>query len=163
MTAAAKAAAKPVAQREITLTRTFDAPRALVFKAWTDPKHVAQWWGPKGFSNTDCEMDLRVGGGFVLHMRAPDGVIYPCRGVFREIVALERIVYAGPASGDACGAGLPPNAVVTVTFEEDDGQTTVTIQTRLQSAADREAAVNRGFRIGWTDSFDRLAAHLSKV
>jgi uncharacterized protein YndB with AHSA1/START domain len=147
-------------ERTIVIMRVFNAPRALIFKAWTDPKHVAHWWGPKGFSNTDCEMDLRVGGAIRLHMRGPNGATYPCEGMFREIVVPERIVYAGPARGDACGAGLPPNAVVTVTFEEVDGQTTVTIHTRLQSAADREAAVKGGFRIGWTDSFDRLAEHL---
>jgi uncharacterized protein YndB with AHSA1/START domain len=150
-------------ERTIVITRVFDAPRELVFKAWTDPKHVAQWWGPKGFENTTCEMNLRVGGSFRLWMRGPDGTMYPCEGVFREVVVPERIVYAGPARGDACGAGLPPNAVVTVTFDEDDGETTMTIHTRLQSAADREAAVKMGFRAGWTDSFDRLAEYLGKV
>ena len=150
-------------KRTIVITRVFDGPRALVFKAWTDPKHVAQWWGPKGFNNTDCEMDMRTGGAFVLHMRGPDGVMYPCEGVFREVVVPERIVYTGPARGDACGAGLPPNAMVTVTFEEDDGQTTVTIYTRFQSSADREAAVKMGFRTGWTDSFDRLADYLLTI
>ena len=66
--------------REVTLTRIFDAPRTLVFAMWTDPRHVAQWWGPQGFSNPVCEMDVRSGGALRIVMRAPDGVDYPMRG-----------------------------------------------------------------------------------
>jgi uncharacterized protein YndB with AHSA1/START domain len=148
--------------RDIVITRVFAAPRKLVFKAWTDPEHVAQWWGPKGFVSTGCEIDLRPGGTFRLQMQGPDGVIYPCRGVFREIIEPERIVYAGALSdGPACGAGLPARAIVTVTFAEHDGKTTLTIHTRLSSAADHEAAVNAGFNPGWASSLERLAEHLA--
>jgi uncharacterized protein YndB with AHSA1/START domain len=151
-------------ERTIVITRVFDAPRALVFKAWTDPTHVAQWWGPKGFTNPACEMDLRVGGAFRLHMRGPDGATYPCTGTYREIAEPERIVYAGEAEdGHPCGAGLPPRSLVTVTFAERDGKTTVTIHTRLQTVADRDAAVKMGFDTGWASSLDRLAEHLLKV
>jgi uncharacterized protein YndB with AHSA1/START domain len=148
--------------RTIVITRTFDSPRRLVFKAWTDPRHLAQWWGPPGFSAPLCEMDLRVGGMFRIHLRAPDGVTHPCRGVFREVTEPERIVYAGEAEEGSvgCGAGLPPRAIVTVTFAEHDGKTTVTIHTRLQSAADLEAAVQTGFNAGLAASFERLAEHL---
>jgi uncharacterized protein YndB with AHSA1/START domain len=152
-------------ERTIVITRVFDAPRELVFKAWTDPKHVAQWWGPQGFTSPLCEMDLRVGGVFRVHMRGPDGVTYPCKGVYREVREPERIVYSGEAEEGSvgCGAGLPPRALVTVTFTERDGKTTVTIHTRLQSAADREAAVQTGFNAGWASSLDRLADHLRTV
>lgn len=148
-------------ERAIVITRTFRAPRELVFRAWTDPKHIAQWWGPNGFGSEACDLDLRVGGIFRVHLRGPDGVLYPCKGVFREIVAPERIVYDGLANdSDACGAGLPPNARVTVTFEEDDGETTLTIHTLLNSAADRAAATASGYNIGWAQSLERLGAYL---
>lgn len=148
----------------IVITRTFDAPRAIVFKMFTDPKHVAQWWGPKGFTSPGCEIDLRVGGVFLLHMRGPDGTTYPCKGVYREIVEPERIVYTGVADdGHACGGGLPPRACVTFSFVEHDGKTTLTIDTRLDSVADRDAAVKMGFHAGWTQSFERLADHLARL
>jgi uncharacterized protein YndB with AHSA1/START domain len=150
------------ADREIVITRDFDVPRALLFKVWTDPQHVARWWGPKGFVSSDCEIDLRVGGTFRLRMRGPDGAVYPCQGVFREIVEPERIVYAGvPDEGPACGAGLPPRSIVTVTFVERHGKTTLTIHTRLETAADRDAAVEAGFHAGWESTLERLAEQLT--
>lgn len=150
--------------REITITRVFDAPRELVFAAWTDPNHVERWWGPRGYASFDCEIDLRAGGVFALQMRGPDGAVYPCRRVFREVVKPERIVYTrGSDDGHACGAGLPPRAIVTVTFVERDGKTTLTIHTLLQSAADREAAQTAGFVPGWESTLERLAELLSNV
>src|SRR6201981_2378158 len=90
------------AEREITITRVFDAPRAMVFKAWTDAKELAQWWGPKGFTNPVCELDVRVGGAIRIHMRSPDGSVYPMKGDFREIVPPERLAFShippGPAA-----------------------------------------------------------------
>ena len=86
MTAVAKVAtAKPVVQREITLTRTFDAPRKLVFSMWTDAKHLAAWWGPHGWTNPRAEADPRPGGRILIHMQAPDGTVHPMGGVFDEI------------------------------------------------------------------------------
>jgi uncharacterized protein YndB with AHSA1/START domain len=84
---AAAAQTKPLAERELTITGVFDAPRELVFKAWTDAKHLAQWWGPKGFTTPVCEFDARVGGMLRMHMRAPDGTVYPMKGQIRELVA----------------------------------------------------------------------------
>ena len=83
--------------REFVITREFDAARELVFQAWTDPKHLAQWWGPKGFTNPVCEWDVRPGGKIYDVMRAPNGDRHPMGGVFREIVAPERLVFS-------CGA-----------------------------------------------------------
>jgi uncharacterized protein YndB with AHSA1/START domain len=68
-------------EQELVLTRVFDAPRELVFKVWTDPKHLARWWGPRGFTNPVCELDLRPGGAILIHMRGPDGTVYPMTGV----------------------------------------------------------------------------------
>lgn len=144
--------------REVVITRVLDAPRALVFKAWTDPRHVERWWGPNGFTSFGCEIDLRPGGVFRLHMRGPDGSVHPCRGVFQEIVEPERLVLASTAEdGSACGAGLPPRSTVTVRFDERDGRTTLTLVTRFASAADREAAIGCGVEPGWASCLERLA------
>jgi uncharacterized protein YndB with AHSA1/START domain len=93
---AAMAAAKP-AQPELTMTRVFDAPRELVFRAWTDPERLKRWWGPKGFTNPVCEVDVRPGGAIRIHMRGPDGTVYPMTGAFIEIVEAERLVFTSSA------------------------------------------------------------------
>ena len=98
MTVAARFAAKPVAQREITITRTFDAPRALVFSMFTDAKHLAAWWGPHGWTNPKAEADPRPGGRILIHMQGPDGSTHPMGGVFDEILPHERIVRPGKAT-----------------------------------------------------------------
>lgn len=148
-------------EREIVVSRRFDAPRELVWRAWTDPQAIAEWWGPRGFDAPPCEIDLRPGGRFQIDLNGPDGKIYPCKGTFREIVEPERIVYDGPANEPAgCGAGIPPNATVTVTFAEDGGRTELTIHTLLASEADRDAARDEGFIPGWQDSLERLAEKL---
>jgi uncharacterized protein YndB with AHSA1/START domain len=82
---------------DLVLTRVFDAPRELVWKAWTDPAQVEQWWGPKGFSNPRCEWNARPKGSIRIDMRAPDGVVYPMSGVFQEIVEPERLVFISSA------------------------------------------------------------------
>jgi len=86
-------AAAKAAEREIVMTRVFDAPRELVFQAWTDPMHVAQWWGPEGFSTTIHEMDVRPGGVWRLTMHGPDGRDYKNKMVFLEVARPERLVY----------------------------------------------------------------------
>jgi uncharacterized protein YndB with AHSA1/START domain len=147
----------------ISVTRVFDAPRELVFKMFTDPKHLARFWGPKGFISTVREMDARPGGAFHIDMRGPDGTICPCQGVYWEVVEPERIVYRGEPDGShGCGGGLPPRALVTVTFAEHNGKTKLTINTRFEAAADRDAAVQMGFDAGWASSLDRLAEILEK-
>src|SRR5476651_1103734 len=78
----------------VEIVRVFDAPRALVWQAWTDPKRMAQWFGPRGFTIPVCELDVRVGGSLRIVMRGPDGNDYPMKGVFREIVPPERLVYS---------------------------------------------------------------------
>jgi uncharacterized protein YndB with AHSA1/START domain len=146
---------------ELIITRTFDAPRTLVWQAWTDPKHIMQWWGPAGFNIETCASDLRVGGHFQLKMRAPDGNIYPCIGIFREIVEHERIVYDGEAAeGHPCGAGIPPRAVVTISFAEQQGKTHLTLHTRYASAERKEAAGAARFVVSWEEALERLAEHL---
>jgi uncharacterized protein YndB with AHSA1/START domain len=154
----ARGAALQAEKSTVMITRTVNAPRKLVFAAFTDPVHIAQFWGPAGFASTVCEMDLRPGGKFRLEMRAPDGAIYTCEGTYREIVAPERVVYAGgPDCGHPCGGGIPPQALVTITLAESAGQTTVTIETCFESADGRDAAVKHGFSMGWKQTLARLA------
>lgn len=146
-------------EREIIISRVFAASRSLVWQAWTDPRHVMEWWGPTGFENLACELDLRVGGSFRLSMRGPDNNVYPCTGTFSEIVEHERIVYEGIADdGHACGAGLPPRATVTVSFEPHDLGTKLTIHTLLPSAEATAAARAGGYVEGWSGALERLQA-----
>ena len=142
---------------ELTITRLFNAPRELVWEAWTAPEHIMQWWGPKGFNNTACETDMQIGGRFHLEMCAPDGNVYPCVGTYREIVAPERIVYESTADDShPCGAGLPPRSVVTLSLAEKDGKTTLTLHTRFESAGRKEAAAAARFVISWQEGLERL-------
>jgi uncharacterized protein YndB with AHSA1/START domain len=158
MTAAVQAK-KSFAERELTITRVFDAPRELVFRAWTDPKHLAQWWGPKGFTNPVCEFDARVGGRLRIHMRAPDGIVYPMEGEIRELVAPERLVFSNIAL-DASGNPLL-EGLTTVTFAEQDGKTTLTLRTRAAAVVEYAAAFLQGMEAGWTQSIDKLQAFLA--
>jgi len=92
--AARTSAAASTAERELVITRVFDAPRLLVFKAWTEPEHLVRWWGPRGFTTPSCKMDVRPGGAFRFHMRSPEGTDHWLRGAYREIVEPERLVFS---------------------------------------------------------------------
>ncbi len=154
-------AQKP-AEPVLVITRVFDAPRELVFKAWTDPKRVAQWWGPKGFTNPVCELDVRPGGAIRIDMRGPDGVLYPMKGVFHEIVEPERLVVTTSALEDE--EGNPQLEVLTtVTFAEHNGKTKLTLQAVVVKAAPAAAGALSGMELGWRQSLDRLAEHLAKA
>ena len=156
-----KAETKPSAERELTITRAFDAPRSLVFKMWTDPKHMAQWWGPHDFTNPVCELDVRPGGAILIHMRAPNGEVHPMTGVFREIVEPERLVFA-IAVDDADGNRLL-EGLTTVTFAEQGGKTTLTLQTRAVGFVAIAARMIEGMEAGWTQSLERLEALVRRV
>ncbi|MBW0435646.1 SRPBCC domain-containing protein [Leptospira yasudae] len=160
--------------RELVLTRIFDAPRKLVYKVWTQPKHVAQWWGPKDFTNPVCEIDLRVGGEYRLTMRSPDGNDYPVKGVFLEVIENEKIVrtdlmdehpieWMETLNKELGNEQASPNYVETVTFEDYENKTKVTIHSRFQSNAVRDAFRNMGMVEGWTESLVRFEAELSKA
>ena len=161
MTAMNSPVVKP-AERKLVIERIFDAPRELVWKAWTDPKHVAQWWGPHGFTNPVCELDVRPGGAILIHMRGPDGVVYPAKGVFHEIVEPERLVFTDSAFEDE--EGNPQLEVLnTVTFAEHEGKTKLTLQAVVvKSTPDVEEAL-AGMEEGWSQSLDKLAEHLAKA
>lgn len=153
--------AREPAERELVITRVLDAPRALVFRAWTDPKQVAQWWGPHGFTNPVCELDVRPGGAILIHMRGPDGVVYPDKGVFHEIEEPGRLVFISGAVENE--EGNPQLEVLnTVTFSDLGSKTTLTMHARVLKATPEVAGALAGMEEGWSQSLDRLAEQMAK-
>ena len=147
---------EPAEDRVLILTRVFDAPRALVFQAWTRPAHLARWWGPKDFTLPTCEQDFRAGGAYRFCMRAPDGTDHWVGGVYREVVTPERLVFTWERE-DEEGLRFQSKMVVTVTFAEHGGQTRLTLhQSAFQTVADRDD--HNG---GWTQCLDRLAQYIA--
>ena len=141
-------------RRELVITRVFDAPRERVWRAWTDPKHLAQWWGPEGFTNPVCEIDVLPGGAIHIVMRAPDGAEHPMRGVFREIVEPERLVFtAFPVDRD--GNPLLEQHTV-ISFADRGGKTELTVKASAVAVAPFAAQFLKGMDTGWTQSIDRL-------
>ena len=153
MTAAAKTAS--FGQGSVTRTRIFDAPRTLVWKAWTDPKMMAQWFGPRGFTSTVGELDVRVGGSLRIVMRGPDGNEYPMKGEFREVVPPERLVFTNIAI-DKDGKHLLEGET-TVVLSESDGKTTLTLQTHAIGLVPIAPQMLAGLEAGWNQSIDKLA------
>jgi uncharacterized protein YndB with AHSA1/START domain len=148
---------------ETMITRLIDAPRDLVWKAWTDPQQIAQWWGPHGFSNPLCEWDARPGGAILVHMRGPKGspfdFIMPMKGKFHEVLAPERLVFSSSAIEDNAGnAQLEVHN--TVTFAENNGKTTLTVYAKVMKVLPAAAQALAGMEQGWSQSLERLAALL---
>ncbi len=156
------------------LTRIFNAPPALVFQAWTDPRHMAQWWGPHHFTNTVCDLDVRPGGKWRIVMRGPDGVDHPAKGVYREVTPPSRLVMTIDHSElpDPWHNMIHPNrdktkpkileVIATVTFEEYEGKTKLTNTLTFESVAVRDAMLKMGMNEGWSQSFERLDKLLTK-
>lgn len=143
-------------KREVLLTRTLDAPRELVFRAWTEPDMMARWWGPHHFTNPVCRLDARPGGEIHILMRGPDGSDYPMTGTFREVSPPERLVFMAAAL-DAEGKPLL-ESLTTVTFAEQDGKTVLTVQASAVGLAPVAAHMLEGMQAGWTQSLERLDA-----
>ena len=149
----AKAAIKPVAERELTITRIFDAPRELVFRMWTDPKHMAQWWGPARLHQSGLRTG-RAAGRRDPHSHARAERQYLSDGgEFREIVPPERIVFTTFVDGPD-GRILEGHNVVT--FEDDGGKTKLTVQARAVGFVDLAKQMLAGMEAGWTQSIDKL-------
>jgi uncharacterized protein YndB with AHSA1/START domain len=152
---ATSTAATDTANRELVVTRVFDAPRALVFKAWSSPEHLTRWWGPHGFSVHVCEVDFRVGGGWHIRMKSAQGVEDRQRGVFREIVAPERIVFSYAFEDENGTRGH--ESIVRVTFEDVAGKTRLTVrQAVFESTEVRDDHIR-----GWGETLDRLNDHVT--
>ena len=148
------------ADRELVITRVIDAPRELVFRAWTDPQHVVHWWGPNGFTNTIHEMDVRPGGVWRFIMHGPDGVDYANKIVYIEVVRPERLVYAHGSDVE----DDPGKFNVTVTFADLGDKTRVTMQMVFASAAVRDQMVKEvGAVEGGNQTLDRLEAYLPRM
>jgi uncharacterized protein YndB with AHSA1/START domain len=142
------------AGRELVVSRLIDAPRRLVFKAWTQAEHIACWWGPQGFTTIHCEMDIRVGGAYRFGMRSPQGTEHWKRGVYREIVEPERIVFTFAWEDTDGNPGR--ELLTTVIFAEEGSKTRLTLhQSGFQTAAAREDHIT-----GWTSCFRRFADYI---
>jgi uncharacterized protein YndB with AHSA1/START domain len=156
--AARSSAAAAASDLELLITREFDAPRSMVFRAWTQPEHLMRWWGPRGFTLPSCQLDLRPGGAYRFHMRGSAGDDHWTQGVFREVVEPERIVMAG-SWADAAGNPTSPETVTTVSFEDLGAKTRLTLhQAVFESVTARDAHRN-----GWTSSLERLAEYLTNA
>lgn len=149
----------PAADREIVLSREYDAPRELVFRAYTDPAHTPHWWGPDGFTNTVHEMDVRVGGRWRFTMHGPDGTDYSNRITYREIVAPERLEFAYGEDVD----DDPGVFQVTVTFDDLGGRTRVTQRMVFNTQAQRDGALQYGASELGQQTLRKLAEHLKTM
>ncbi len=160
-------AARNLSTGEVVHTRLIDAPRERLFAAFTEPEEIVRWWGPKGFTTPACKVDLRKGGVFHYCMRSPEGKDYWGKGIYRDIVWNERIVYTDSFS-DEKGGTLPPTAYglspdwpvetkVTVEFGLLGTETKLTIRHEIPSAPPSEIDMCRQ---GWAEMIDRLAGYL---
>jgi uncharacterized protein YndB with AHSA1/START domain len=141
--------------REVVLTRVFDAPRNMVWEAFTKPELLKRWFGPRGWSLVVCEVDLRVGGGFRFVMRGPDGKDMGMRGVYREIVPPERSVHMESFDD------YPGESQVTAVFVEQGGKTTLTATVLYPSKEVRDIVIQSGMEHGAAESYDKLAELLT--
>jgi uncharacterized protein YndB with AHSA1/START domain len=140
--------------KELTLTRVINAPIALVFKAWTDAKQLAKWWGPDEFTNPVCNVDLQPGGSIYIEMKAADGTVYPMNGVFKEIEAPKRLVFVcGPVEKNG---SHPFEVLNSITFIEQNGKTLVTVNAKVSKVTAAAAPYLAGMDEGWSQSLDRL-------
>jgi uncharacterized protein YndB with AHSA1/START domain len=144
--------------REIVFTRVFNAPRQLVFDAWTKPEHLVSWYGCHISSLIVCEVDLRVGGAYRFVARITDGTEHAISGVYRNIAPPERLVFTQRFNDD-------PNheALVALQLDERDAKTTMTMTALYRSAEDRQALLDIGVDRGTAESFERLAEHLETM
>ena len=159
---------------DFVASRVFDAPRDLVWKAFTDPERMKEWWGPKGFTVIASKMDLRPGGIYHYGMKAPDGSMMWGKFVFREIVAPERMVFINSFSDEAGGTTRHPMAPVwplemlsIITFEDVGGKTKFTVRWAPHNATDDERKMfgssHASMRQGWGGTMDKLEAYLTQA
>jgi uncharacterized protein YndB with AHSA1/START domain len=159
--------------KEFVTSRVFDAPRDLVWKAFTDPERMKHWWGPKGFVVIASKMDMRPGGTYHYGMRAPNGSVMWGKFVFREIVPQERLVFIDTFSDETGGitrhpmsATWPLEMLSTITFEDDGGKTRLTIRWAPHNASAEEQRTfdssRDSMRQGWGGTLEQLAAYLAR-
>jgi uncharacterized protein YndB with AHSA1/START domain len=145
-------------KQEIVITRILDAPRDLVFKAYTDPNAIPQWWGPRNLTTVVDQMDVRPGGIWRFVHRDAEGNEYGFHGVYHDVVSPERIVSTFEFEG------MPGHVLLsTMTFEEQDGKTKLTDASVFQSVEDRDGMLQSGMEGGASESMDRLDEYLAKA
>jgi uncharacterized protein YndB with AHSA1/START domain len=159
---AVPAASVTTENRELSLTRLIDAPRAKVYRAWTDPELLKQWFAPRPWTTPRVELDVRPGGANVIVMRGPDGQEFPNRGIYLEVVKNERLVFTD-AYGDGWEPSQKPFMTVILTFEESQGKTRYTALVRHWTVADRETHEKIGFHAGWGKCADQLEALVARI
>ena len=157
-------------KRELTIVRIFDVPRLVVWRAWTDPKIVTKWWGPRGVTTPTCEVDARKGGKINIVMLAGSelgpmaGQEWPMEGTFEEVVAEERLVYTANALQDKNGSQTLLETKTTVIFEDLNGKTKLTIHILLTGSSDTPQAkfAVQGMEMGWNQQIEKLAEELGR-
>ncbi len=147
------------APQELMISRVFHAPREVVFRAWTDAEQFRQWWGPKGFTNPVCDVDARPGGALLVHMRAPNGVIYPMTAVFLDVAPPERIVFQNSALNEKGESMF--EVLQTVIFGEEGAKTRVTVHATVLRAGPEAAQHLAGMEMGWSMTLERLGEYLA--
>jgi uncharacterized protein YndB with AHSA1/START domain len=154
--------ATPTSDRELVFTRLIDAPREKVFRAWTDPELLKQWFAPLPYTTPVAELDVRAGGANLIVMRDPGGNEFANRGIYLEVVENERLVFTD-AYETAWEPSQKPFMTVILTFGAEGGKTRYTARVRHWTLADREAHEKRGFHQGWGRCADELAALAVKL
>jgi uncharacterized protein YndB with AHSA1/START domain len=162
--------------RDFVISRLLSAPRELVFEAWINPRHMARWWGPRITTTPVCEMDVRIGGKYRVTMRMPDGTDYPIIGEYREVVRPAKLVFTMDCSEHpaAWHDMVQPNRatddvnpvgimLATISFEERDNKTMLTVRIRMANATIRDAMMNMGMHGGWSLSLDKLEELITEV
>ncbi len=157
--------------RELSITRTFDAPRKLVWKAWTDPKLLAKWWGPRGVTNPTCEWNARPGGQIYIVMLAgkelgpAEGMKWPMKGTFKEVVPQSRLVYTSGALDDLDrGSDTFIEQTVTIEFEEVGDKTKMNLHLVVtKSEGPKSSSAIRGMTMGWNQQLEKLADQLRNL
>jgi uncharacterized protein YndB with AHSA1/START domain len=146
---------------ELSITRIFDAPRELVWMAWTDVKHLKIWWGPKGFTNPVCEWVAQAGKKILIHMKAPNGITYPMDGEFTEVVDLEKLVFKTAALDDD-GKRLF-EILNTIQFSDDGGKTRIRLDFVAYNITPEGKPYLAGQEMGWNMSLDKLVELLKQI
>jgi uncharacterized protein YndB with AHSA1/START domain len=154
--------AAPTTDRELVLTRLIDAPREKLYRAWTEPELLKQWFAPLPWTTPHADLDVRPGGANLIVMRSPEGKDMPNRGVYLEVVKNERLVFTD-AYSEAWAPSKKPFMTVILTFEDEGGKTRYTARVRHWTVADRETHEKMGFHKGWGLCTDQLAALVAKL
>jgi uncharacterized protein YndB with AHSA1/START domain len=148
--------------RELSLTRIINAPPEKVYRAWTEPELLKQWFAPRPWTTPRAELDVRPGGGNLIVMKGPGGQVFPNRGIYLEVVKNERLVFTD-AYTESWEPSLKPFMTVILTFEKHEGKTKYTARVRHWTVADRETHEKMGFHAGWGQCADQLVALVAKL